>query len=229
MKVLNFNEHNAENLANKMISAYDEFIEAGSDEMELGDKLKLAVERWSKLNPEPQASAEGRMVLKHLYTALAYMGVPYSNFHLETLASREMREAQRRGDKEAAERAREEIDFWLTVAFKINESEPGIHLAYALIKGYGCDKDLERAKPIYAKVLFDKYESLDEGQRSKLCDARDGKLGCPMPELRGRVVDSLVKGDREMFDKIYDEAMAKDEVEAVDSVHSLMCYIESVR
>ena len=88
---------------------------------------------------------------------------------------------------------------------------------------YGCDKDLERAKPIYAKVLFDKYESLDEGQRSKLCDARDGKLGCPMPELRSRVVDSLVKGDREMFDKIYDEAMAKDEVEAVDSVHILRC------
>jgi uridylate kinase len=74
MQILNYNNHNAEELAKKMIACKPEFVEAGCKDMDLVERAKFTIERWTKNNTKANKDPEKRKILKPLYTALAYMG-----------------------------------------------------------------------------------------------------------------------------------------------------------
>jgi len=169
--------------------------------------------------------------MKHLYTALAYMGDGEACSLMEMLAFRDLRAAQKAGDEQAIARAEEEIGFWQTVTFLVisKEKEPRISLAYQLLLGLGCEKDAARAREIYERESFAKYETLTERERAKLRDARDGKLVCPMPEFRGRLIDAVMAGDRERYKQVFDEAVRQGAEREIDSAWFLPHYIGDVK
>ena len=210
MKVLNYNNRNAEELAKEMMACKAELFGAECKDMGLIERAKFILERWFKNNPNANREPEKRKVLKHLYTALAYMGDSGAALRMEMLCNYDAEFAKESGDVEALNAAQEEMSFWQTVLFFIsNEQGDSIHLAYTLLYGIGCEVDVERARSIYEKLIFARYDTLDEEKRARLRDARDGKFTCPMSESRKGAIDALLNGDHEQFSKVFNEAMEK--------------------
>ena len=230
MQILNYNNHNAEELAKEMIACKPEFVEAGCKEMDLVERAKFTLERWAKNNPKANKDPEKRKILKPLYTALAYMGDSGAALRMEMLCHYDAEYAKEIGNVEALKAAEEEMSFWQTVMFFISsEHGESIHLAYTLLYGMGCEVDIDRARSIYEKQLFARYDTLDEEKRARLRDARDGKFTCPMSESRRGAIDALLNGDHEQFVKVFDEALAKGEEKDVDSIWGMMSYLDKLK
>jgi hypothetical protein len=149
---------------------------------------------------------------------------------MEMLAHFDAEYAKEIGDADALASAEEEQVFWQTVLYTYaNSKGDSIDLAYALLYGMGCDKDIDRARGIYERKLFERYDALDDANRSRLRDARDGKFTCPMSESRRGTIDALLNGDHEQFIKVFDEALKKGEEKDVDSVWGMMSYLDKLK
>jgi hypothetical protein len=181
------------------------------------------------MNPNARKAPEKRDVMRSLYTALVYMGDACSAGRLEALACQDAEHAREIGDAEVLARAEEEQAFWQTVLYAYENAQgESIHLAYVLLFGIGCERDVDRAKAIYERKLFEKYDTLDEENRNRLRDARDGKFTCPMTEMRRRAIDALLGEDHERFKQVFDEAVARGAERDVDSVWGLMSYLDKL-
>ncbi|MBE6630042.1 MAG: hypothetical protein E7624_04250 [Ruminococcaceae bacterium] len=231
MEVMNYNNHNANEIAANILQGGEAFCSPERKGMNRVERIKDTVERWYALHPDTYKDPYQRAIMKHLYTALAYMGDGEACSLMEMLAFRDLRAAQKAGDEQAIARAEEEIGFWQTVTFLVisKEKEPRISLAYQLLLGLGCEKDAARAREIYERESFAKYETLTERERAKLRDARDGKLVCPMPEFRGRLIDAVMAGDRERYKQVFDEAVRQGAEREIDSAWFLPHYIGDVK
>lgn len=231
MEVLNYKSHNANEIAANILNSNDAFRSPERKGMNRVERIKDTVERWYALHPDTYKDPYQRAIMKHLYTALAYMGDGEACTLMEMLAFRDLKEAQKAGDKQAIASAEEEIAFWQTVTFLVisKEGEPNISLAYQLLFGLGCEKDAARAEEIYERESFAKYETLTDEERTKLRDARDGKLVCPMPEFRGRLIDAVMAGDRERYKQAFDEAVQEGAEREIDSAWFLPHYIGAVK
>ena len=99
MKVLNYNNRNAEELAKEMMACKAELFGAECKDMGLIERAKFILERWFKNNPNANREPEKRKVLKHLYTALAYMGDSGAALRMEMLCNYDAEFAKLRGFK----------------------------------------------------------------------------------------------------------------------------------
>jgi hypothetical protein len=231
MEVLNYKNHNANEIAANVLNSNDAFRSPERKGMNRVERIKDTVERWYALHPDTYKDPYQRGIMKHLYTALAYMGDGEACTLMEMLAFHDLRAAQKAGDAQAVASAEEEIGFWQTVTFLVNSQErtPGISLAYQLLFGRGCEKDAARAEEIYERESFAKYETLTDEERAKLRDARDGKLVCPMPEIRRCLIDAVMAGDRERYKQVFDEAVRQGAEREIDSAWYLPHYIGAVK
>ena len=230
MQILNYKSHNATEIAKELIDSETDRIEAGCKDMPSAERIKFIIDRWSKMNPKAHKDHEKRKILKHLDTALAYMGDPCAAMRMESLACFDVERAKEIGDAEALECAEEEQKFWQTVLYMYSNAKgDSINLAYALLFGIGCDRDVDRAREIYEKKLFERYDSLDEANRLRLRDARDGRCTCPMPDIRKRTIDALLNSDHNQFKRVFDEAVEQGAERDVDSVFGLMSYLHKLK
>jgi hypothetical protein len=231
MEVLNYKSHNANEIAANILKSGDAFRSPERKGMNRVERIKDTVERWYALHPDTYKDPYQRAIMKHLYTALAYMGDGEACTLMEMLAFRDLKEAQKADDKQAIASAEEEIAFWQTVTFLVisKEREADISLAYQLLFGLGCEKDAARAEEIYECESFAKYETLTDEERAKLRDARDGKLVCPMSEIRRQLVDAVMSGDRGRYKQAFDEAVRQGAEREIDSAWYLLYYVDDVK
>ena len=230
MQILNYKNHNATQIAEELINSAPDYNKADCKNMTMVDRVKFTIDRWSELNPKANKNPEQRKILKHLCTALAYMGDSCAATRMEMLAHFDAEYAKEIGDADALARAKEEQVFWQTVLYMYaNAKGDSIHLAYALLYGMGCERDIDRAREIYERKLFERYEALDENNRSRLRDARDGKFTCPMPEMRKRTIDALLNGDHDQFKQVFNEAVEQGTERDVDSVWGMMSYLDKLK
>ena len=231
MEVLNYNNHNANEIAANILNNGDAFCSPERKTLNRVERIKDTVERWYALHPDTYKNPYQRGIMKHLYTALAYMGDGEACSLMEMLAFHDLRAAQKAGDKQAIAKAEEEVAFWQTVTFLVisKERESSISLAYQLLFGLGCEKDAARAGEIYERESFAKYATLTDRERAKLRDARDGKLVCPMSEVRRQLVDAVMSGDRGRYKQAFDEAVRQGAEREIDSAWYLMYYVDDVK
>ena len=230
MQILNYNNHNATEIAEELIASAPDYSEAGCKNMSMIERVKFTIDRWFELNPKANKDHEKRKILKQLCTALAYMGDSCAATRMEMLAHFDAEYAKEIGDADALASAEEEQVFWQTVLYTYaNSKGDSIHLAYALLYGMGCDRDIDRAREIYERKLFERYDALDDANRSRLHDARDGKFTCPMPDMRKRTIDALLNGDHDQFKQVFNEAVEHGTERDIDSVWGMMSYLDKLK
>ena len=225
MQILNYNGHNAKELADIITAASPEFHAAGTHHMCTPDSVKFTVERWLWMNKSAKRDPEVRRIQKCFYTALAYMGDYHAVARMERLAHLDLEDAKAKGTPVAIAQAEEEREFWCTVYHMYSEATRGdtVDLAYNLLHGFGCEKDVERAKAIYEEKFFERFAALSDEERNRFRDAVDGNVVCYMPELRRRATVALLEGDREAFRRACDEALeTEDGWKCIDSVFSIV-------
>ena len=230
MQVLNWNNHSAIEISAALTAFAADYTEAGCKDMSMAERAGFIVGRWCEMNREEKGDRRQRDVWRHLFTALAYMGDPSAVIRMERLAHLDAECARESGDAVALAKAEEEQAFWQTVLHEYaNGKGDSIHVAYQLLYGIGCERDVDRAREIYGRKLFERYDTLDEAHRNRLRDARDGKLACPMPEMRRRTIDALLSGDRAQFSRVFNEAVAEGKERDVDSVWGMMSYLDKIK
>lgn len=236
MKMMNYFNLNAQNVADNMLASKEKFIRV-VDSKDVEDPsmltteglLQYAVMKWMEEHRHVYRDPYTRLIAKRLKEALAYLGHGDAVYGVELSIEREIEEARKAGDTEAVARFEEEEAFWATVNYIMCESKgESAVLAHKLLKGTGCEQDIPRAKEMYLDAFFKRYASLDEGRRSKLKQARDGEFSCPMPEIRRKTIDALLKEDREMLSCVFDEGLACGKIDRVVSVYHLMNYVDQL-
>lgn len=86
MEVLNYKSHNANEIAANILNSNDAFRRPERKRMNRVERIKDTVERWYALHPDTYRDPHQRGIMKHLYTALAYMGDGEACSSMEMLA-----------------------------------------------------------------------------------------------------------------------------------------------
>lgn len=230
MKVLNYKDLNAQEIADASFAMRKEFIDSECNKMHTPERVKFTVAHWMERNPEYTKTPKARKLFKQLNAVLAQMGDPNALSWTNIMIHKELKAAKKAGDEEAIKAAEEEMAFWNTVEHLYMEQKgEDIHLGFNLLRGIGCDKDVDRALSIYERDYFDKYDTLNEEKRARLMDARDGKLERQFSATRVRLLDALISGNRELFSQLMYQAVEQDELSEIESVWTMMLIAERLK